>query len=161
MVQLGQALAFFGDERGEVHEKKNGDRPRGGAITVSATDQLSLFDAGRFDRAVAAGELLDATGGVDELLFACEERMAGRANADLDVPAGRAGVVDGPAGAGDRGFGVIGMETGFHGIKKVGNNAAGRTGVQALSAADLLASQGRAGRYFAYGTFGQVVPQET
>jgi hypothetical protein len=44
--------------------------------------------------------------------------MAGRADADLDVPAGRAGVVDGPAGAGDRGFGVIGMETGFHGFEK-------------------------------------------
>jgi hypothetical protein len=27
-------------------------------------------------------------------------------------------VVDGPAGAGDRGFGVIGMETGFHGFEK-------------------------------------------
>jgi len=88
LVQLGQTLAFFGDKRGEIHKKKNGDRPRGGTITVSATNQLSFLDACGFDRTVAAGEFLDATGGVDELLFAGEEWMAGRADTDLDVPSG-------------------------------------------------------------------------
>ena len=33
LVQLGQTLTFFGDERREIHKTKNGDRPRGGAIT--------------------------------------------------------------------------------------------------------------------------------
>jgi hypothetical protein len=114
-VQFGQTLAFFGDERGEIHETKNGDRPRGGAITVSATSRLSFFETGGFDRAVATREFLHASGGIDELLFAGEEGMAGCADADLDVLARGTGVVDGPAGAGDRRFSVIRMETSFHG----------------------------------------------
>ena len=67
---------------------------------------------------VTARELLDTAGGVDELLLASEEGMAGRADANLDVALGGAGVVNGPTSAGDRGLLVIGMNICFHGSEK-------------------------------------------
>jgi len=76
--------------------------------------QLRLGRTGRAGRTVAAGELLDTASRVDELLLTGEVRVAGRADADLDVLAGGAGLVGSSAGADDRGVVVVGMKTSFH-----------------------------------------------
>ena len=84
-------------------------------VTIPATAQLSfLLSPGRFGAAVAASEFLDAPGGVDELLFAGEKRMARGADADFNVPLGRAGVVDSTASAGDVGLEILWMNVRFH-----------------------------------------------
>ena len=67
---------------------------------------------------VSTRELLDAARGIDELLFAREERMAGRADADLDVALRRAGVIDRAARAANVGLMVVGMNICFHGFGK-------------------------------------------
>ena len=70
--------------------------------------------AGGLGAAVAAREFFDAAGGVDELLFAGEKRMARGADADFNVPLGRAGVVDSTASAGDVGLEILWMNVRFH-----------------------------------------------
>jgi hypothetical protein len=77
--------------------------------------------AGGLGSTVAAREFLDAAGGVDELLFPGEKRMAGRADADFDVPLGRASVIDSTAGAGDVGLEILWMNVRFHVWKRVAN----------------------------------------
>jgi hypothetical protein len=80
---------------------------------------LSLFlrGAGLHAR-VSAREFFDAPGGIDELLLAGKERMARRADADLDVAPRRARMVRGAASAVDRRFDVIGMNICFHDRKR-------------------------------------------
>ncbi len=56
----------------------------------------------------------DASGGVDELLVAREERMAFGADLDTDVLFGGTRVDDLPAGAGDRGLFVFGVNFRLH-----------------------------------------------
>jgi hypothetical protein len=70
---------------------------------------------------VTAGEFLDPPGGIDELLFTGEERMAGRADADLDVALRGTGVIDGAARARNRRFAIVGMNICFHGLKREWN----------------------------------------
>lgn len=76
--------------------------------------ELGLGRAGGTHVAVAAGELLNATRRVDELLFTGEVGVAGCADTDLDVVLGGAGLVGGSAGTDDGGIVIIGMEAGFH-----------------------------------------------
>src|SRR6266853_447546 len=98
--------------------KQNGEDARG-VFTVLKTSvgKLSaLFAALR--AGVAAGEFLNAPGGIDELLLAGEKRMARRADADPDVALGRAGVIDFAARATDRGLEILRMNICFHGSKK-------------------------------------------
>ena len=93
--------------------------------------KLGFFNsAPGFLRAVAAGELLDAACGVDELLLARKERMAGGANTDANVAFGRASVVVGPASAGNRRFNVIGMDISFHKMRKMGQQSSTEKGLR-------------------------------
>lgn len=71
--------------------------------------------------AVTPREFLDASGGIDELLFPGEKRMAGGADADLDVPLGRARMIDSAASAGDIGLVILWMNVRFHGWKGAAN----------------------------------------
>ena len=84
------------------------DRRKAGA-------NLFLSRARRRRGAVAARELLDAAGRVDELLLAGKERMAGGADADLDVLLGGTGVIDRAAGAANLSLAIIRVDVRFHG----------------------------------------------
>ena len=78
--------------------------------------QLSLFRGpDSLGAAVAARELLNTTGGVDELLFPGEKRMASRADADSNVRARGAGVIGRTARTDDIGFLIIRMNIRLHG----------------------------------------------
>ena len=83
-------------------------------VKLGLAGELRLGRACSADIAVAAGEFLDTTCRIDELLLTGEVRVAGRADTDLDILAGRARFIGGTAGADDRGVVVIGMKTGFH-----------------------------------------------
>ena len=96
--------------------KRNG----GHETAVTSAAQLSFLGAGRLCLTVAAGEFLYATRGIDEFLFAGEKRMASGANADLDVPTRRAGMVDRAAGADNIRLVVFRMNVRFHGGKRAG-----------------------------------------
>src|SRR5512138_2825878 len=62
-------------------------------------------------------ELVDAAAGVDDLLLARIERMAVRADFDLQVVTeGRARVEGVPAAAGHRDLFVLGVDSVFHGL---------------------------------------------
>ena len=92
---------------------------RGSAITVSSgKENLGLFaalgEAGGTHGAIAALELVDAAGGVDEFLFTSEKGMTGGANADFDVVARGTRAIRGTAGTGDDGVNVVGMNLGLH-----------------------------------------------
>ena len=67
---------------------------------------------------VALGKLLDASCGVDELLFTREEGVAGGTDPDAKITPCGTGRVSGPAGASDVGLFVAGMNIGFHGVEK-------------------------------------------
>ena len=88
------------------------------AITVQRNpNQLSFSgDAAAFcfGAAVAARELLDATRGIDELLFAREKRMASSANADFNITPRRARVVNRAASAADFRLVIFWMNGRFH-----------------------------------------------
>ena len=77
---------------------------------------LGLF--ARLRGTEALGEFLDATGSIDELLLAREERVAGGADADLQIAFRAARVVGRAAGAVDRRFFIVGMNICFHGLEK-------------------------------------------
>ena len=67
-------------------------------------------------RGVLLAELVDAPGGIDDLLLARIERMAVRAHLDLQVvPERRARLERVAARAGDGDLFVLGMDGGFHG----------------------------------------------
>ena len=77
--------------------------------------QLSFFARARsFGAAVALGEFLNATGGIDEFLFAGEKRMAGGADTDSNVAPGRAGVIHRAARANDVGLVILWVNACFH-----------------------------------------------
>src|SRR2546423_12586905 len=77
--------------------------------------QLSFFGHARsFGAAVALGEFLNATGGIDKFLLAGEKRMAGRADTDSNVAPGRAGGVHRAARANDIGLVILWMNVCFH-----------------------------------------------
>ena len=60
-------------------------------------------------------ELVDSSAGIDELLLTREERVALRANFNLDLSAlGRSGYDLGSASAGNRALFVRGMQSLFH-----------------------------------------------
>jgi hypothetical protein len=81
----------------------------------AATAQLSFFAAaGGFCAAVTAGEFLDASGGIDEFLFAGEKRMASGADTDSNVTPRGAGVIDRAARADHIGLVIFRMNGRFH-----------------------------------------------
>ena len=65
--------------------------------------------------AVTLGELLNPTSGVDKLLLTSEERVAGRADTNLDVLLRRTGLVGSTTGAGDHRIVVLWVNFIFHG----------------------------------------------
>jgi hypothetical protein len=73
-----------------------------------------LRSAGRLGAAIATREFLNPAGGIDEFLFAGEKRMASGTDADFNVLAGRACVIDRPAGTDNIGFVILRMNTRFH-----------------------------------------------
>ena len=77
-----------------------------------------LGRAGCTRTAVTAGEFLDASCGIHELLFASIERVTGCANADLEAGTGGAGVINLPTGTGNGGVDVVWMNLCFHGLGK-------------------------------------------
>ena len=126
--QLLEALPFTRDEGLEVHKQKRRLHAEAQSPFVRQ-NQLSLFrdaGAGRLRAAIAARKFLDAAGGIDKLLFAGEKRMAGRADADLDVPAGGTGMVDRTAGAANLRLVVLRMNVRFH--RKRAVKVAAKTG---------------------------------
>ena len=62
----------------------------------------------------AFSKLFDTSCGIDKLLFPSEERVASGANPNPEVAAGGADAVCGPAGTGNRGGFVAGMNVCFH-----------------------------------------------
>src|SRR2546423_3587951 len=74
--------------------------------------------------AVAPREFLHASGRIDELLFPGEKRMARRADADFNVPLGRARVIDSAASADDIGLVILWMNVRFHVWKRGANCSA-------------------------------------
>ena len=93
----------------------------------AATDQLSfLFSPRGFGATVAAGEFFDAPGGIDELLFAREKRMTSGTNADLNITARRAGVINRAARAHNIGIVILWMNGCFH-LQKEARNVAARS----------------------------------
>lgn len=92
--------------------------------------KLLLPRAGRRGGAVTPREFLDAASGVDELLLAGKEGMAGGADADLNVLLGGTSVIDRSAGAGNLGLAIIRVNVRFHGktwADKVARRAASAT----------------------------------
>jgi hypothetical protein len=76
---------------------------------ISGTASLVLF----LD-IVLFPEPFDASGGVYEFLLAGEEGVAGRADLNFDVLCCGTGFYNVPAGAGDLGHFVLGMNSFFH-----------------------------------------------
>ena len=74
--------------------------------------------------AIAPREFLHAPGCIDELLFPGEKRMARRADADFNVPLGRARVIDSAASADDIGLVIFWMNVRFHVWKRGANCSA-------------------------------------
>ncbi|SRR6266567_4299656 len=92
----------------------------------AATAQLSFFlSPRRFGATVTAGKFLDAPGGIDELLFACEKRMTSGTNTDLNIATGGAGMIHRPARARDFGLIILWVNAGFH-LQKGARNVIAR-----------------------------------
>ena len=122
-VEPARHLFQFGDHRvhGEsctfpvevsgtrANEERRGDHPRRSAIWACVT-LLGLL--GRL--AVPALEALHPAGGVDQLLLAGEQRVAGRADLETDLFLGRAGLEGVAARAVDLDLVVLGMDSGLH-----------------------------------------------
>jgi hypothetical protein len=82
---------------------------------MRARQQVPQRASGRFLRVFLA-ELLDAAGGVEDLLLAGVERMAGGADLDLQVLGERrTGLEAVGTAAGDRDLGIRRMDFGLHG----------------------------------------------
>src|SRR5215469_9541334 len=77
-----------------------------GGLRFAAAVELLLFGC-----CVLAAEALDASGSIDQLLLAGEERVAGRADFENDVTlVGRAGLEVAAAGAADVDLLVLGVD---------------------------------------------------
>src|SRR5690606_28952453 len=82
--------------------------------------RLSAGGGGR----VLLAEFVDAAGGVDDLLLARVERVAGRAHFDLKgVAERRARLERVPAGAGHADFRVVRVRVGLHDAARLGGKA--------------------------------------
>ena len=81
---------------------------------------LSIVIATPLLASVLLAEFVDASAGVDDLLFARVERVAVRADFDLQVVSER-GTRDErvPAAAGHGGLFIFGMDAGFHGFERI------------------------------------------
>lgn len=92
---------------------------RGTFTVLKSRDGKLEFLAAHGGRSrVALGEFFDSAGGVDKLLLTREEGVAGSTDPDPQITPCRAGGVSGPAGAGDVGLFVAGMNISFHGVEK-------------------------------------------
>ena len=77
--------------------------------------QLTFFARARgFGAAVTLDELFDATGRVDEFLFAGEKRMTSGADTDSNVTTRRAGVINRATRADDICFVIFWVNACFH-----------------------------------------------
>ena len=85
-----------------------------------------LLGAGSFRAAVTAGKFLDPARGIDKLLFTGEKGMTSGTNADLNITARRAGVIDCAARADDIGIVILWMNGCFH-LQKEARNVAARS----------------------------------
>src|SRR3569623_1476884 len=83
----------------------------------AALDCIRSFAQACLLHAVTLAEFLDAAGSVDDLLQTGIERMAGRADFDVQLVLALRGAGDerAAAGAGDGDFFVIGVNAGYHG----------------------------------------------
>ena len=92
-------MAEWTSSAGERQERKTvtgrGARSPSGKSGMGAK-RRSFRDASGLRAAETAGEFLDAARGIDKFLLAGEERMAGGANADLEVAPGGAHMVEAP-----------------------------------------------------------------
>src|SRR5437660_11803535 len=87
--------------------------------------QLTFFGRARsLGAAVALGEFFDATGGVDEFLFAGEKRMTSGTDTDSNVFARRAGMINRATRTHDIGLVIFWMNVCFHLQKGARNLAA-------------------------------------
>ena len=78
-------------------------------------NELSFLLSPRgFGAAIAASEFLDASGGIDELLFAGEKGMTSGTNTDLNIAACGASVIHRPARAHHIGLVIFWMNACFH-----------------------------------------------
>ena len=95
-----------------------------GTFTVKKKwlQKLKFLAAGSRRCRVTLGELLDAACGINEFLFAREERVAGGADTNAKITPCGTGWVSGPAGASDVGLFVAGMNVSFHGVGKEPSN---------------------------------------
>src|ERR1043166_2148088 len=88
---------------------------------------MPLAAAGLAGALQAALEALDAAARIDELLLARVERVALRADLDVELRLRRAGLERVSAGARHRGDHVLGMDTGFHCSLKIAAACSGST----------------------------------
>src|SRR5437868_11211990 len=100
-------------------------RPHGinASHSEAATESLSFpgrAGPGGLGATIAPREFFHASRRVDELLFPGEKRMARRADADFNVPLGRACVIDSAASADDIGLVILWMNVRFHVWKRGG-----------------------------------------
>ena len=113
--------------RGWGRSRQKAKPPGAGATGGEQTARGRCEQAGRFrDRpassllgargAVLLAELVDAALGVERLLLARVERVAGGADLDAEVTARRVGVVVGAARAADVRLGVVGVNALLHGM---------------------------------------------
>jgi hypothetical protein len=103
------------------------DRGAGTGIDDPGYKELSFSRRGGasgLGAAIAPRKFLHASGSIDELLFPGEKRMARRANADFNVPLGRARVIDSAASADDIGLVILWMNVRFHVWKRGANCSA-------------------------------------
>jgi len=101
------------------------DRGLAGVNDPSYKTQLSfLRNPHGFGAAVAAREFLHASSGIYEFLFAGEKRMASGADADFNVAARGAGMINRAARTGDIGLVIFRMNVRFHVWKRARNLAA-------------------------------------
>src|SRR2546423_16453 len=102
------------------------DRGGNTGSTIPATEPSFSRSAGAggFGAAVTSRGFFHAPGRIDELLFPGEKRMAGGADADFNVPLGRARVIDSAASADDIGLVILWMNVRFHVWKRGANCSA-------------------------------------
>jgi hypothetical protein len=86
--------------------------------TASRSHSASILRRISF-KPVLLPELLYPARGIDQFLLTGKERMAVRADIDVNSGNGRTGLDNGPTGTVDRRFLVFGMDTLFHNILSI------------------------------------------